>query len=760
VRVGIRRWLAGALLWVVFGTQVGVQSPSLDRELVVAAAKGDVTAVGQLVRKGANVNADYRGLTALQTAADQGNLALVRLLLDLGADVNTRDFGYGKSPLRIAAVPYNAVGSESERAEIVRLLIDKGAGTEGEALTDLIRARYFEAVRTVVNRGGVYKSYLNTALAAAQRAKQPDLVALLTEAGAKEPTPQDSPQSPERMKAVAGVYRNGLGQELILRTTADHSELVLERAGKAPLPLVAVDLTMLRSFDLKTAVQWTGEALPPTSVVLRDEGRSETFTRAADLTANPANAANSVKTAAVERPTSASPASSPTAVPTPWAREWPSFRGPRGSGVMDGADVPTTWDATKGLNITWKTAIPGLAHSSPVVWGNRVFITTAVAKGDAPLVFQVDTGDELGRGASVDTKDPLPHSWRVYALDKRTGKILWQRVTFEGIPRTRRHVEATQANSTPATDGQHLVVFFGSEGLYCYSVEGKLLWKKDFGPLASGRFSDPGYEWNTASSPIIYKNLAIIQVDVVDSSFLAAFDLKTGKEMWRVTREEFPTWTTPLIYEGPPRPELITAGSLYARGYDPETGKELWRLGKHAEVATPTPIAAHGLVFITSGFGAIQPIYAVRPGAAGDITLTGDGLADGHVVWSHRRGGTATPTPIVYGDLLYVCSNNGILRAYHVATGEQVYQVRVGQGGSYTASPVAADGKLFLASEDGDVAVVKAGPKFELLSVNRMGEVVMATPAISEGMIIFRTQHHVLAAGSQVKPAVSSQVKP
>jgi len=419
--------------------------------------------------------------------------------------------------------------------------------------------------------------------------------------------------------------------------------------------------------------------------------------------------------------------------------------------MMDGAHPPTTWDAEKSVNIKWKTPIPGFSHSSPIIWGSRIFVTTAIPKSEAELVFRYGRaggGDADGSGASAYTKDDFPHSWRLYALDKDSGKVLWERVAHEGVPKTARHVMATQANSTPATDGQRVIAFFGSEGLYCYDLDGKLLWQRDLGPLSSGRYLDASYEWNTASSPIIYKNLVILQVDLVENSYIAAFDIKTGKDAWRTKRDEQPSWPTPFLYEGPPRNELVTAAARFARGYDPDTGKELWRLGKHSALPTPTPTSGRGLIFITSGGGTtVQPIYAIRPGGKGDITLKDGETSNDYVVWSEHRGGSYIPTPIVYGDLLYVCSNTGILVAYDAGTGKRVYQQRLAQGGgsTYSASPVAADGKLYFTSEDGDVTVVKAGPQFERLAVNKMGEVIMATPAISQGLLVFRMQHHVVA---------------
>lgn len=420
------------------------------------------------------------------------------------------------------------------------------------------------------------------------------------------------------------------------------------------------------------------------------------------------------------------------------AQNWPSFRGPNASGVADGKPAPTAWDAEKNVNILWKTPIPGLSHASPVVWEDRVFIATAVS-GDPKPYFRA------GLYGDVDSADDQSkHSWKVYCLDKKTGKVLWEQTAYEGVPKVKRHIKATHANSTPATDGQHLVAFFGSEGLYCYDLQGKLKWKVDLGTLDSGWFYDPDYQWGMASSPVIYKNLVILQCDVQKDSFVAAYDLKDGKRVWLTPREEIPSWGTPTVYEGKERAELITNATKFVRAYDPLTGKELWRMSGNPEVTATTPVAAHGLVYICNSYRPNQPIYAIKPGAAGDISLKDGKETNEHVVWSKQRGGTYMPTPVVYGDYLYALANQGVLSCYDAKTGERLYQQRLGaKGGSYSASPVAADGKLYLASEDGEVHVVKAGPKYELLATNPVGEVMMATPAISDGVLIIRGQKHV-----------------
>jgi outer membrane protein assembly factor BamB len=434
------------------------------------------------------------------------------------------------------------------------------------------------------------------------------------------------------------------------------------------------------------------------------------------------------------------------------AQNWPQFRGPLASGVVEGRVTPVQWDAEKSLNVRWKVPIPGLAHSSPVVWANKVFVTTAVS---------VNPKEETRFGLYGDVapvKEESKHTWKVYCLDKLTGRILWERTAYEGVPKVKRHPKATHASSTPAVDGKYVVALFGSEGLYCYDLNGKLLWKQDLGVLDAGWFYDPDYQWEHASSPIIHKNLVILQADIQKDSFIAAYDIKTGKQVWKTLREEIPSWATPTVYEGKTRAELITNGTKAIRGYDLATGKELWRLTPNSEITTPTPFVAHDLIYVTSGYAPIQPIYAIRPGASGDITLKAGEESNQFIAWSKKRGGPYMPTPIVYGDLLYVCSNQGVMTAYNAKTGERVYQQRLAdRGGAFTASMVASDGKIYLSSEDGEIFVVKAGPKHELLSVNQMGEVLMATPAISDGMLIVRGLKHLFAIAEKPAPQVKTQ---
>jgi outer membrane protein assembly factor BamB len=423
---------------------------------------------------------------------------------------------------------------------------------------------------------------------------------------------------------------------------------------------------------------------------------------------------------------------------------WPSFRGPGASGVADGQAPVAAWDGENAVNVRWKTPIPGLGHSSPIVWGDRIFLTTAVSSNPDP---EFRPGGLRGDNLSTDR---TVQAWKVLALDKWTGRILWERTAHEGVPRGQRHLKSTFATPTPATDGRRVVAFFGSEGLYCYDADGSLMWKKDLGPI--GHF---GYGF--ASSPIIYRDIVIIQSDTNTdkkqdrpSSFIAAFDLADGRERWRTPRDEDDraSFATPTMYEGTGRPQIIANGGTRARAYDPATGKEIWSLSAPSDIVTPTPVVSRDLVFVMSGNTGYQPIFAIRPNAIGDVTLKPGQESNDFVAWSSTRGGSFTPTPIVYGDYLYSINVSGIVGCYDAKTGARQYLQRLQHGGSgFSSSPVAADGRLYFASEDGDVFVVKAGPQFELLSTNAMGEVIMATPAISGGLIFIRTLRHLFAIG-------------
>jgi outer membrane protein assembly factor BamB len=432
------------------------------------------------------------------------------------------------------------------------------------------------------------------------------------------------------------------------------------------------------------------------------------------------------------------------ALPSPSAPtgSWPSFRGAGASGVADGQRVPDAWNPKTGENILWQTRIPGLGHSSPVVWGNRVFVTSAVSsRGQATFKPGL-----YGDGDASD--DRSPHRWMVFALDARTGTIEWERVAFEGPPVDTRHIKSTYASATPATDGRSVVVSFGSQGVYAYDVNGAFRWKVDLGHVKVGAYDIPSFEWGPASSPILFEDLVILQVDTHLDSFLLALDVVTGAVRWKTERDELPSWGTPTVAQADGGPELVTNGSKHVRGYDPRTGKELWRLGGSSKITAPTPVFSDGLFVVASGRAPERPIFVVKSGARGDLTLKAGETSNAMVVWSRTGRGSYMPTPLVYNGILYVLANNGVFDAYDLRTGTEIYRQRLPHVGSgYSASPVAADGKIYLSSEDGEMLVVAAGREFKHLGTNSMGELLMATPALSNGVMFVRATDHLFAIG-------------
>ena len=423
---------------------------------------------------------------------------------------------------------------------------------------------------------------------------------------------------------------------------------------------------------------------------------------------------------------------------------WPSFRGPEASGIAQGT-LPLSWnaDAAEGpvRNIRWKTPIPGLSHSSPVIWGDKLFVATAISSaGEAPL--------KIGLYGSGDpANDDAEQSWVVYCLDKRTGRIVWERLAHKGAPRSRRHTKATHSNTTVATDGKRIVAFFGSEGVYGYDLEGKLLWRKDLGTFDIGPRRDD-LQWGNASSPVLFEDKLILQCDQKKGSFLAVFSAADGREIWRLGRDGVSnhSWATPAVVAGAGRAQIVCNGWPYIAGYDLDSGKELWRLKSGGDIPVPTPVYALGLIYVTNAHGGQAPLYAIRPEASGDISLEQGARSNAGVVWGEPRNGAYMQTPLVYGDLLYSCSDRGVLKVYNARSGEIYYTQRLGSGTTgCSSSPVAAGGRVYFASEEGEVYVIKAGQKYELLAVNHFGEITMATPAISENVLFYRTRAHVVA---------------
>lgn len=407
---------------------------------------------------------------------------------------------------------------------------------------------------------------------------------------------------------------------------------------------------------------------------------------------------------------------------------WPQFRGTKASVVDDGI-LPTKWSTTE--NVAWVIDIPGRAWSSPIVWGDKIFITSAVGGTDAE-----DPKKGLYFGGNRDKPSERIHRWMIYCIDFNNGKILWEKLAHQDVPKHSLHIKNTYASETPVTDGLCVYAYFGNIGLYCYDFDGKQLWKKPFETFKIR------YNWGTAASPVLYKDRLYIVNDNDEQSFLIALDTKTGKQIWRVERDEKSNWATPYIWENKQRTELITSGTGKVRSYDLD-GKLLWELGGMSNIAIPTPFAEHGLLYITSGYVGDQkrPLFAIRPGAKSDISLSDDQNSNQYIAWCQKQGGPYNPTPIVYGDYMYVLYDRGMLSCYDARTGDEIYSREKFASGAnaFTSSPWANDGRIFCLSEDGDTFVIQAGTKFKVLGTNKLDEMCMATPAAARGSLIIRT---------------------
>ncbi|HEY5839508.1 MAG TPA: PQQ-binding-like beta-propeller repeat protein [Pyrinomonadaceae bacterium] len=418
---------------------------------------------------------------------------------------------------------------------------------------------------------------------------------------------------------------------------------------------------------------------------------------------------------------------------TALSANWPQWRG-TGSGVSEEKNLPTAWNTSQGIK--WKTPIAGRGHSSPVVWGNKVFLTSAiegeVVPGAKAVKHVMPNDKEFLHPDSVGAD--RKHTFKVIALNADTGKILWQQTAWEGTPYDNRHRKSSYAASTPATDGKMVFAFFGTEGLYAYDLNGKLAWKADFGKLGT-------VGMGTGTSPIVFENLVIVQCDEENggASFIVAVDKKTGKEAWRVPRKVQVSWATPMLVSNGKRTELITVGTEAVVAYDPATGKELWKHKGVESNAIPSPVANQEMVFVSAGFPA-KIVMAIQLGGSGDLKET--------VAWKYSKGTAYVPSPILYGDYLYLTTDRGILTCLNAKTGEVVYEGgRIPIPATFTASPVAFDGKILMTSEDGDTFVVKAGPKHEILGTNSIGEPVYASPAISGQRIFIRGEKNLYAIG-------------
>lgn len=427
--------------------------------------------------------------------------------------------------------------------------------------------------------------------------------------------------------------------------------------------------------------------------------------------------------------------------PSAQSTSWPSFRGKNASGVAHGFSTVESFDVEEGDNVLWGIEVPGLAHSAPVIWGDKLFLTTAIrADGEPDLTVGL-----YGNIEPVENEGE--YAFEVHCYDKTSGERLWRREVWKGIPKIKRHTKGSHAASTPTCDAERVVAFFGSEGMYAFDHDGEPLWDLNFGVLDSGYFAVKDAQWGFASSPVLHGDHVILQCDVQDQSFLTLRDARTGEEVWTTDRKEAPGWSTPTVHVGAERSQVLCNGWKEIASYDLKDGKRLWTADPGGDIPVPTPVVAHGHVYLTNAHGRQPRIYAIDLDAKGHVGAGGDEPSE-YLTWYKTKGANYMQTPIVVGDEAYFCRDNGVLTCFDAKTGDVHYSERLDEGRSgYTASAVAADGKVYFVAESGTIVTVRAGKEFEVLARSEVGEEVMATPAISEGVLYVRSRRHLYAIG-------------
>jgi outer membrane protein assembly factor BamB len=448
--------------------------------------------------------------------------------------------------------------------------------------------------------------------------------------------------------------------------------------------------------------------------------------------------------------------------------DWPQFRGPNGSATATETGLPAEWGADK--NVAWKAKLPGYGWSSPIIWGDKVFVTTAVSdKQSKPSGGFGGRGGGFGGPGGFGRMQKPPdavYRWEVYCLSAADGKVLWKQTAAERKPAIPKNGTNTYATETPVTDGERVYAYFGMTGVFCYDFAGKLLWKADLGtyPMSMGH--------GTGSSPALDGGRLFIQCDNEEKSFLVALDAKTGKELWRTARPERTSWSTPLVWKNKERTEVVCVGVPKVRSYDPATGKQLWELGGMTGQSKASPVAGPELLYVGTGggfggfggpgggrggpggrgpgrfggpggFGGMgggKPLVAVKAGASGDITLKSGAKSNEGVAWSLPNAGPSTPSPLLYDGLLYVLEERGgLVSCYDAKTGKQVYKERVPGARGFTASPLACEGKVFCLDDSGTTHVIQAGPAFKVLGANAVEGMCWSSPSVGGGAVFVRT---------------------
>ncbi len=702
-----------------------------------AARRGDALQVQRLIEAKEDLNAesDY-GVTALAMACDHGHEEVVRLLLQAGANPNTKDRFYKFSPLGWATM--------RKHASVVKLLVDGGATDVDSVLGNAVGMQDEAMVKVLVESGKVSDATMARSVFGAKMMipTMPDpkpmqgIVAVL-ESSMTESAKTILSQL-EADQAASILWKDFLGAYKSDQATVDfkviEGKLTLSERGKErSLPLEKSGEDGFSSDDGRIRFVRDGGAI--VSFVLEKTDGEASYTKVMESSeSNGSSPATKEESAGV---------GITLADDFPMTdQNWPNFRGVLSRGINNGEAIPTEWNGQDGKNIAWKTSIPGLATSSPIVVGNRVFLTTADQASDKSGFRTGPYGDV----ESVNTDGECVY--QVICLNLDTGSVEWTRESAREVPKVKRHAKSSHANPTPATDGKWVVALFGGAGMYCYDVEGTLKWKRDLGVLDSGWFYDKSYQWGFGSSPFIFEDRVFVQCDVQEGSFLEAIDLATGQTVWRTPREEIPTWSSPVGFMAADgTPTVIATGTKCTAAYHARTGEKLWSMGGFSEIVVPTPQVMPDVALLTSGYAPVQPIVALLNSARGELKIPSEKETGGPFVWSQMRGGPYMPTPVVYNQKVYILDNSGILTCIELATGKRVFRqrLRAEKANAYTSSPVASNGNLYCTSEEGLTFVVAMDGSGTIRSQNELGEAVLTSPAISQGKLLLRGEKHLFA---------------
>ncbi len=729
--------LVAFLLVSISAVNLSVQAaetPS-ENELWRAAAGGDLTRVQACLDAGVPADAANRyGVTALLLAVEHSHPEIAELLLEKGANPSVKDLFYGFTPLSWAVI-------RKQYATITKL-VKAGADDSKKTLNTAIQQDNKEVVSAILAAQTLDHDAIRNAAVLARAQKRDKLLEQLLES-----LPQEMRElpavDPDALDEFVGYFEDKQGQGLLVSASDQTLAYKLgDNGSRQTVYQTAVDQFEAGLTKLVFTRDDAGKIVGLTRHFRTDRKQ---FSRLAD--APPA-----------DKPDADSEGEEELDVDQNWLAEvpeslrddyqfentpWSGFRGYLARGISSDDNIPTDWDLSTGKNLAWQAPIPGLANSCPIVWEDRVYLTTAVSKNEQASGFSTGLSGDV---ASVTEADPW--SFRLLCLDLKSGELIWEREAYEGVPAVKRHAKSSHANATPVTDGRLIVASFGTEGVYCYDTAGNQVWKRDLGLLDSGWFYDRTYQWGFGSSPCLVDNRLILQCDIQDQSFLIALDFETGETIWKTERDEISTWGSPVAYTTPAgTPIVVVSGTQANAAYDSRDGRELWRLGGFSEIVAPTPQVTPWGVLLASGYSPVQPLAIVAPEAEGQLELREVEEPADDFVWAKLRGGPYMSTPIIHNGLLYVCSTNGVLDCYVAATGRRLYKERIrGQGASsFTGSPVASANHLYFPSEQGIVKVVRGGAKFELVGSPSIEEATLSTPAISQGYLLIRGERHLFA---------------